>query len=801
MGGVTDLAGWLTTLDAAALARVLEVRPDAASAPEPRTVRELAGRLELVESVVQAVRALPLPCVQLLEAAVALGDALSRDALVGFLDGADADAVERWLAPLTERALVWPDSGGLRTSQALPQLFPSPLGLGPPLAVLMPELNVDEVRRMLRTIGAATKATRKAELVEQLTGVLTDPDIVRGLVATAPRTVREELLSRAGGESGDAEDEYDDEWDDFGAAPRYRPYDPEQYRREQDATRWAAERGLVFAPRWGYGAARMSAEVGRALRGTEYRAPFSATPPEVHPHLVDVAQLRSYAAAAVTRFDALALALVDRLARRPLPTLKSGGIGTRELGKLAKELGASEPELRLALELCAAARLLAPAQDGWRLDDAAAQWRDAPAADRMAELLTNWWALPSVPTQERSDEGKAAPALLGKACGSCRAARQNLLTTYAAHVDGAAIPADEIARLALWNRPFVHVLAQDDVPFASTIAEAELLGVLAASALTPIGFALATGRHDELRALLADALPAANDTALFGADLTAVVSGAPTRRVCALLDSAADRESRGGATVWRFSPGSVRRALDDGQPADALLDALAEIASTELPQPLRYLVADIGRQHGTLRVAPAASMVRSDDEALLRQVVADRALRKLGLRQLAPTVLAADVDETTLLAGLRAAGYLPMPEAATHGEELHPSPSEAVRPRTRSATTTGGQLRRESETPDPAGLAKRLLAGDTHLPPDAGTTEKQLDRFGARLSAIELRLLAHAIDTSGSVLIDYRSQSGNITRRVISRPDLFGDSIGAWCELRNDERWFRLDRILSVSPA
>lgn len=201
-----------------------------------------------------------------------------------------------------------------------------------------------------------------------------------------------------------------------------------------------------------------------------------------------------------------------------------------------------------------------------------------------------------------------------------------------------------------------------DEPFILLVREFTTLGLVADDALSPLGRAVAVEDWALAAEVLAAAMPPAVDRALFGADLTAYVTGAPTSAVSALLDSAADREGRGGAVAWRFSPASVRRAMDAGATADSLLGALSGIAEGELPQPLTYLVNEVGQRHGSLLVSGAVSVIRSEDAALLEQVVADRKLKGLGLRSVAPTVVASDEDSDALLTALRAAGYLPMPE-------------------------------------------------------------------------------------------------------------------------------------------
>src|SRR5690606_28030611 len=136
-------------------------------------------------------------------------------------------------------------------------------------------------------------------------------------------------------------------------------------------------------------------------------------------------------------------------------------------------------------------------------------------------------------------------------------------------------------------------------------------------------------------------------------DLTAVVPGRPTAELAALLELASDVESRGAALTVRFGPESVRRALDTGLEAGALLERLREVSLTPLPQALEYLVTDTARRHGRLRVGGAAGYVRLPDEATTQALLADPRLAGLGLREVAPTVLVSAAGPAELLEALR----------------------------------------------------------------------------------------------------------------------------------------------------
>jgi hypothetical protein len=369
----------------------------------------------------------------------------------------------------------------------------------------------------------------------------------------------------------------------------------------------------------------------------------------------------------------------------------------------------------------------------------------------------------------------------------------------AAQPPGTAADSQELARLARWHRPMAHVLPQDaDAPLATVWHEAELLGVVGAGAVSPVGTALLAGDHSAVEAHLRRQLPEARGTALFGSDLTALVTGTPSARVSVLLDSCAVRESSGGGVTWRFSPVSVRRALDGGTTAEALAEQLSRIAERDVPQPLAYLIADVGRRHGRLRLFPAASMIRSDDEALLAEVAADRRLAGLGLRVVAPTVLACAVPLEQALARLRAVGYFPVaePSEASAEEEPRPPAKRALRP---------APVRRPEPPVSPSVaphlIAERLLsAGEVGVPEFTGVASV-VARQAPGLGPDEIDRLAAAVEEGGRVRIEYRAASGSITRRVIQDPDLDEGMLYAWCELRQDERVFAVSRILSVAPA
>ncbi len=415
--------------------------------------------------------------------------------------------------------------------------------------------------------------------------------------------------------------------------------------------------------------------------------------------------------------------------------------------------------------------------------------------------------------------------------------------------DVGATSAEAVAAVVRWRVPVAVGEVVPDVALP-TLAEAERLGVVAFGRLTGVGRAIISGwTVEELTARYDGMLPDVQTRASVGSDLTVVVMGSPAPEVTDLLDAVAVREARGNASTWRLTSSSVRGALDAGYAADDVLGALRRLAGGELPQPLEYLVRDVARRHGHLAVQPAVAVITSADEALVLEVAVHRALRGLGLRVLAPTVLLAATPVDEVLVALRGAGYLPVeggPDGspvvslrrfAVDGVVAEASQGAApvgVNDADDGLVGAGGDgadaaLARwvaefgglgglagvdgnglpspgarvappEPPAPEsPADVVDRLLRGGA--PPRAGRLDglaAELARHAPRLRRSEIEQLAHAVAHRLPVRIRYRSRSGGVTVRVISDLDVQHGYLLAWCHLRQGARSFALANVLGV---
>lgn len=301
--------------------------------------------------------------------------------------------------------------------------------------------------------------------------------------------------------------------------------------------------------------------------------------------------------------------------------------------------------------------------------------------------------------------------------------------------------------------------------------------------------------------LLAPLLPEPLDHVLLQADLTAVAPGPLRRPLADMLGVLADVESKGGATVYRFTPGSVRRALDAGRSASDLHAFLAEHSRTPVPQPLAYLIDDVARRHGHLRVGAASAYVRCDDDAVLNEILADKRAAGLRLRRLAPTVLAAQADPAGLLEGLRAMGFAPAAESAEGDVLITRADAHRTPPRSAPEPVPDGP-----PTPDATLLAAAIrairagdLASTTPRKPSGAAAAPAGGELPRTTSAETLATMQAAVLTGESLWIGYVNAEGSASQRVIAPVRVEGGFVTAYDHTADEVRTYPLHRITGVA--
>ncbi|MFG1689485.1 helicase-associated domain-containing protein [Nonomuraea sp. NPDC049269] len=802
------LLGWLRTLDEDRLGRILATRPDAIAAPWPRRLDTLAQRLGNGFAVMEALRGLPLPCLELAQACLVVRHA-TPERLAAFL-GVPAEEMTPWLDLLHDHALAWPDGEGvIRLAEGVSRWWTAPLGLGEPLDHYLNSwtISADTLRSLARNLGLPPHGNKR-RTISRASEVLGDRARLDALLCHAPEgTVK--LL------------------DGFAWDGPVRDVDGGRFVIPGTPEKWSADHGLLYRPSWHV--AEMPREVALGLRGPGYHPPFTPEPPEVVTIPIDPEEVDHLMTLAAPHVVERCAALLDNTSKAPLPLLKTGGVGVREVRRVAKETGCDEDETRLLLEVCTVARLLAwdeasggmiPTErfDRWRLDEGSA---------RLRVLLSAWRRMER--SSLRKIDGKYGTVLGDDQSGAAVARVRRAVLSVLSHLPSGTAFADRagLVRNVHWHSPLLDQALLAECTSA-VLDEARLLGLLANDSLTDLGRALAglaakagdesddavpLVEHDPmLMEASTRALASVRRSALFGPDLTAVVTGPPSAELAALLDRVAERESRGAASVWRFTTESVRRALDHGYEADELLTELSGVGT--IPQPLEYLVRDVARRHGEVTVTMVGCVVQASDPALLAEIAGHRRLTRLGLRLLAPTVLVSSAGPERTLGALREAGYSPVPVVDGGGEITIRRTRVEEPPNGKLILLPGGQVAELSEfeamaefeamphniaepIPDPHEHAARLIAADRAASERSGRTWAVIGRMATRLPTAQQSLLGFVVDRgvrAGITLTDGLTAT-------ISHGELKGGALDAWCEEAGDYLEFPLAEIVEVTGA
>ena len=754
-----SLADWLGARTDSQLVKLLQLRPDLA-VPLPASMSVLAVRAQQRASVLRAADDLDTLEFAIIEALTANEDArtigtevtpLTRTTLHAQLkDRVTKTAFTTALTRLLDRALVWQTDDGLHLAPSAAEALPWPLGA----TTALPE---PEVTAALAAAGPAERA------------------LLEKLATTGPR-----------GRTRDA-------------APGADP--------DRPVPRLLAARLLH---RIDDETVELPVTVGQVLRGDPVTDPHALAPPKPTLTKHAPAEVNAVGAGEVGELLRDCADLLDALGRLPAPALRAGGLGVRELRRLAKQTGIDEQRTGLLLELLSAAKLVEKGlpepvpevdstDDFWAPTPAADAWLDAPPATRWVLLAQAWLDLDRMPwmigLRDAADKPIAALSAELRIPHAVRD-RHAVLGLLAEYPSGTALTATDIGKLLAWRMPRRRRHFRLDAVTA-TLAEAATLGLLGRGALDSAARALLHGADTSVadaEAEMAAALPEPVDHVLVQADLTVIAPGPLVPELRGRIALVADVESAGAATVYRVGDASVRRALDAGLTAAELHALFANHSRTPVPQSLTYLIDDVARRHGQLRAGMAQSFLRSDDPALLAQVLAAPVADTLALRAIAPTVAIALAPLGELLEQLRAAGFAPA------GED---SAGAIVDLRPRGARIAVRPLARKPYRPNPpsdeqlALLVTELRAGERAA---GARTGQSVRADGTRTgTAATLALLQLAARVGRPVNIGYVDTQGVASQRVVEPLRVGNGQLDAVDPVTGATRHFTLHRIASVA--
>jgi XPB/Ssl2-like helicase family protein/WYL domain-containing protein len=666
-------------------------------------------------------------------------DGVPRTELPGLLPDVPGEVVDTAVETLTTRALLWGDAE-LHAPEPVRRAVRYPAGLGRRAA----DLRVPLPRDLAGTLADLSADERT--VLERLSGerpVGHLPDSTAGSLSPARRLLQAGLLARI------------------------------------DAVN-------VELPR----------EIALVLRGDRPLGPPRLRP-EPQLSTRDPAVVDRQAAGAALEVVGRVVDVLTALEEEPAGLLRSGGLGVRDQKRLAKQLQIGEADVAFLVEVAHAAGLVdvgGAQRDEWLPTRAYDSWREQDLPDRWAVLVSGW--LSSVRlislVGQRDVAGKAVNVLSPDVVRqTAPVLRRSALSVLAELPPGQGLAAAELVALLRWRTPR---RADRLAPVPDLLAEAERLGVAVGGVLSRGGRGLLAGGEDAASDGMRGLLPEPVDHVLAQPDLSLIAPGPLVADLAGTLGVVADVESSGGATVYRVTDGSIRRALDSGWSATDLHDFFTRASRTPVPQALEYLVDDVARQHGRLRVGAVECYIRSDDHGLVSQVLSDRRTANAELRRLAPGVLVSGLPPEEVLSVLRAAGYAPAGESAGGAVLTRPQAPARAAGRRPGATAPAGP--RPLAPTDVAATVREIRAGDAAL---AARRLEPVRQVPGVTTAGTLELLSRAVREGLAVWLGYVDAQGSGSQRIVQPASLVGGFLQGFDEGRGENRTFAVHRITSVS--
>ena len=525
-------------------------------------------------------------------------------------------------------------------------------------------------------------------------------------------------------------------------------------------------------------------EFGIKLRQGKVHRDLVTKPSNLEGKKIDQKQVDLAAIANISTILRWCEELLHNLSDEPPTALRTGGIGVRDLKRIAEPMGVDEACAGFVAELCYLSGLVVVDPDDQILPTSAFDiWLTKSAEERWYSLSILW-----LDTSRVSGLiGKISDKNIAPLGPELDRAGVSLIrrTTLKVLIENREISPkiESMQEVVKWWNP---QRVNNDFIFWN-LREAEWLGITGQGAISTFGVNLLNS--SETLGVEA-ALPKPVDHILIQADNSAVAPGPLTAELSAELGTIADIESRGGATVYRFSEASIRRGLDHGKTGEQIKTFLTKTSKTPMPQPLDYLITDVAKRHGRLRVGAAHTYIRCEDEGLIQQILHDKKCEHLRLRKIASQVLVTELELTEVISELREYGYLPAAENASGVLLSQPN------------------LRRSKSRPKPPRIISEFTAPKEAIvlaavkTIRAGERSRKVEPIIPGTSSNEtLALINQYIDEKRTLVISYADNNGGVSNRIIEPISISLGTLTARDETTGEIAQFRIPRINGVAPS
>ena len=286
------------------------------------------------------------------------------------------------------------------------------------------------------------------------------------------------------------------------------------------------------------------------------------------------------------------------------------GIRSQDAKEVAQKLKLQPKDVQLRFQLGLRAGLIAEQHGRWVATESGLRWLELDRKSAWLELAKPIWKLPEL----RFESGSISEQLRS-------------------------------------NYPLLDLNSFELLDFGP------FLGLLDGDQVLP---ALLQGDLASVASKVVEELPKAEDRLIVQGDLSIVCPGPISPQLHRELDSYADSEDLGLAARFRISALTLSHAIEIGLDIDNIMRDLARRSGKDLPQPFSYLIDDVKRRFGQLRVlvGEAGTIVESEDTILITQIKNEARLNGLMLLRITEHQLASRLDAELIYFNLRDAGYL-----------------------------------------------------------------------------------------------------------------------------------------------
>jgi len=531
-------------------------------------------------------------------------------------------------------------------------------------------------------------------------------------------------------------------------------------------------------------------EVGIHLRGNKVHQEILISQPKIEGPQVKSADIERAALASIANTLRWVQELMNYWSEETPTALQSGGLGVRDMKKASEHLGVDESCTAFIAELAYLAGLLNVEADGRILPSAQFDlWQNKEPEDQWRDLVSLWKVTSRVAGLIGRSDSRNINALSTELDRSNAALIRRLVLELLLENPGIAPTVKSAQKAITWRYPHRRGISITAELVEWTLREAEWLGITGGSALSAFG-AKFINDHDDLG--INAALPKPVEHILVQADNTAIAPGPLTIEVARMLSTFADIESRGGATVYRFSESSIRRGLDHGHSGDEIKTFLAKTSKTPIPQPLEYLIADVAKKHGKLRVGYANTYLRCEDQAIISAILSDKKLEHLSFRQISPQVLISDTESDEAMDELRRAGYFPSGENA-QGTVVNMPIQIRSKARPKPPRIIGESLKPSDQML--ASAIRTLRTGER------AAKKRPIGEIPRSTANETMDLLNEYLGKGVSLRIGYADSNGGVSLRIIDPLSISLGTLVARDHATNAITPFKIARITGVTTA